>query len=367
MRFTARVFTSLCIAILPGCAGCFLGGSATSMGSRWDIFAGGGSYLGTHPSVSPDGLSVVYSTPATGQGDIYRFDRTTGRNVRLTTDPEYDGYPLFSRDGKHLLFEHEKNGVAHLYIMDADGESLRPLTDGPTFDFGASFSKDGRTIVFCRDREGVCHLWKMDADGRNPRPLTDGPWFDSSPSFSPDGGRIVFKRQEKGQIYLTPPSDEESLSRRFPEILVMNADGSDQRRLTHNRSWDEPLSFSPDGKRIFCYREDEYDKVPKFWGTTILDVDGSNSRDIGEGFTPALSPDGRQIVFGTYEPGIGLMNADGTGRRTIYRSRFNIGELTFTPDGAHIVFVEWPEEHGAGSIKILDLETTKTEMAPDIK
>ena len=36
MRPTALVFTSLCVAILLGCAGC-IGGSATSMGSRWDI------------------------------------------------------------------------------------------------------------------------------------------------------------------------------------------------------------------------------------------------------------------------------------------------------------------------------------------
>ena len=95
---------------------------ATSMGSRWDIYAGGGSYLGTHPSVSPDGISIVYSTPATGHGDIYRFDRTTAKNVRLTTDREYDGYPLFSRDGRHVVFEHETNGTSHLYVMDADGK-----------------------------------------------------------------------------------------------------------------------------------------------------------------------------------------------------------------------------------------------------
>src|SRR5262249_8408851 len=133
-RLTGRTLRSLFVAVLSGCAGC-IGGGATSMGSRWDIYAGGGEYLGTHPSVSPDGLSAVSSTPAPGHGDIYPLDRTAGRSIRLTTDPEYDGYPLFSRDGKQILFEHETNCISHLYVMDADGKGQKPLTDGPTFDF----------------------------------------------------------------------------------------------------------------------------------------------------------------------------------------------------------------------------------------
>jgi Tol biopolymer transport system component len=329
------------------------------MCSRWGTYTGGGEYVGTHPSVSPDGLSVVYSTPATGHGDIYRFDRTTGMNIRLTTDPDYDGYPLFSGDGKHILFEHETNGISHLYVMDADGDGQRPLTDGPTFDFGASFSKDGRTIAFCREREGVCHVWAMNVDGSNPRPLTDGPWFDCSPSFSPDGGRIVFKRRERGQRYLTPPRDEEALSRRFDEVYVMNADGTHPHRLTHNSDDDVPICFSPEGTRIFFCRS---------WRMGVMDSDGANAHDLGDGFYPALSLDGRKMVFTTArDQGIGLMNFDGTGRRTIYRSRFRTSEPAFTPDGTHLVFVEWPEEHGAGSIRTLDIETTKTAPASEIK
>ncbi len=364
-RYSRRLPTALAtlsLALVSGCSGCIFGGSATSMGSRWDIHAGGGSYLGTHPSVSPDGLSIVYSTPATGHGDIYRFDRSTAKNVRLTTDPEYDGYPIFSRDGTHIVFEHETNGISHLQVMDSDGKNQRPLTDGPTFDYGASFSNDGQTIVFCREREGICHLWTMDADGGNPRQLTDGPWWDSSPLFSPDDGRIVFNRMEKGQIYLTPPKDAEALSRRFPELYVMNTDGTNPLRLTHNSDFDEPISFSADGTRIFFRRPSTA------W---VMDSDGSNIDALGEGGEQALSRDGRQIAFATLgrevDHGIGLMNADGTGRRVVYHSRTRISELAFTPDGAHVVFVEWSEGHGADRIKIVDVVTSKIEMIPEIR
>ncbi len=358
MRITALVLMSLGVAILLGCTG-FIGGSATSMGSRWDIYAGGGSYRGTHPSVSPDGLAVVYSTPAAGHGDIYRFDRATGRSIRLTTDPDYDGYPLYSRDGRHILFEHESKGVSHLYTMDTDGKNKRPLTDGPTFDFGASYSNDGQTIVFCRDQDGICHIWLMGADGTDPRPLTDGPWFDCAPSFSADGGRIVFRRMERAQAYLGPPSDREALTRRFGEIYVMNADGTDLQRLTHNSDDDVPISFSPDGTRIFFCRE---------WRFGAMDSTGWNVQFFCDGFSPALSADGRTIVFqSARDRGIGLVDANGAGDRMVYRSRFGCSEPTFTPDGASVVFVEWPEEHGAGRIKILDLKTTATEPVHKIK
>jgi dipeptidyl aminopeptidase/acylaminoacyl peptidase len=351
-------FTALCIAILPGCAGCPFGGSATSMGSRWDIYAGGGSYLGTQPSVCPDGLSVFYSAPATGHGDIYRFDRSTGKNVRLTTYPEYDGYPLVSKDGKHIIFERETNGIGHLYVMDADGKDQRPLTDGPTFDFGASFSTDGQTIVFCRDRDGVCHLWVMNADGSNPEPLTDDLWFDCSPTFSPDGKQIVFNRMERGQIHLNPPADDEELSRRFTEVYVMNSDGTNQHRLTHNGEDDMPIAYSANGARIFFRVASR---------TLVMDSDGSNVQDLGQGHEQSLSLDGQRIVFDMIDRQIGIMNADGTGRRAIYQSPTRISNPIFTPDGAHVVFVEWPEIHGAGTIKILDLQTTKTETAPGIQ
>ena len=238
---------------------------------------------GVRLSVSPDGLSVVYSTPVTGDGDSYRFDRTTGKNVRLTDDRDYDGYPIFSGDGKFVLFEHETNGISHLYIMDADGRNKRPLTGGSTFYFGASYSTDGRTILFGRDRGGFCHIWSMSADGSDSRPLTDGPWFDSLPRFSPDGRRIIFKRREQGQKYFSPPKDEEALSCRFDEVYLMNADGTDLHRLTRNSKDDEPIGFSGNGTRII---------LGNAWRIYAIDPDGSNTHDLGQGHEQALSSTG---------------------------------------------------------------------------
>lgn len=252
--------------------------------------------------------------------------------------------------------------------MDADGTSQQQLTDGPTDDFSASYSRDGARIVFSRshDLEGVSHLWIMDADGTHQEQLTDGLWFDFSPVFSPDGARILFGRRNQIRPRLLPRVGPTTL--RFPEIFITDLDGSDPRRLTRNLGWDGPVSFSSDGKQIFYYHEQ--DEPSRFRGISVMDVDGSNSRNLGEGSVPELSPDGRrivQIITSDYRPtGVVLMSADGSGRRIIHRCDTVHTEPTFTPDGLHIVFVEWPEDRGAGSIVLLDLETSKLERVPKI-
>jgi Tol biopolymer transport system component len=361
-------FGTLMLIIFPHCS---FGQAVAPWIDRWARFAGGGEYTGTRPSFSPEGAFVVYSTPATGHGDLYRFDRRTGKNTRLTSGLGYHGDAVYSRDGKRIFFLEEANRVGHIWSMDADGSHRTRLTNGPTYDTISCFSRDGSMIVFNRMQEGFSHIWVMSADGSGQKELTSGSWWDVASAFALDGSRILFSRQEERRIRLMPVTGGASL--RFFEVFVMNADGKDQRRLTNNLGVDTPLCFSQDGKQIFYYRQDEYGKVPPFQGLSVMGEDGSNSRDLVQGYQPAVSPDRRRFAFITFgpmqglpEPGVGLINADGTDRRTVYTSYARPTEPAFALDGSTIVFVEWPDEHGAGRIKILDLQTSKVEAVPKI-
>src|ERR1700676_4995687 len=75
-----------------------------SASSRWGRYLAGGSFIGGHPAMSPDGDSIVYASPRSGNGDIYKFSRTTKRTVRLTASAEYEGDPQFSPDGTKIAF-----------------------------------------------------------------------------------------------------------------------------------------------------------------------------------------------------------------------------------------------------------------------
>ena len=77
----------------------------------------------------------------------------------------------------------------------------------------------------------------MNVDGTNIVNLTNSPGYDYSPNWSPDGQQVAFVSERDGNS----------------EIYVMNADGSNQRRLTNNTSadWLGSSAWSPEGRIIY--------------------------------------------------------------------------------------------------------------------
>ena len=89
-------------------------------------------------------------------------------------------------------------------------------------------------IAFLSERDGNREIYVMDADGSNQTRLTHNPAFDESPDWSSDGTKIAFLSERDGN----------------GEIYVMDADGSNQTRLTHNPAFDAYPTWSPDGTKI---------------------------------------------------------------------------------------------------------------------
>lgn len=77
----------------------------------------------------------------------------------------------------------------------------------------------------------------------------------------------------------------------------------------------------------------------------LYELAGGNLRQLTSGFDPALSPDGRQVVFtrGGGDNGIYLINADGSGERKIFGERELLLSPKWSPDGKWIVFMRGDE------------------------
>ena len=141
-------------------------------------------------------------------------------------------------------------------------------------------------------------------------PLAPGHSF--TPAWSPDATKIAFV--SAGYNY------------ERPEVWVMNADGTGQRRLT--RKGDEP-AWSPDGLSIAFSRGRDIH---------VMSPDGSGERMLTRnGYSPAWSPDGGSIAF-VRTGEIFVMFADGTEQRRLTRSRLPEFNPDWSPTGTKIAF-----------------------------
>ena len=117
----------------------------------------------------------------------------------------------------------------------------------------------GNRIAFVSDRDGNFEIYMMNADGSNQTRLTNNPAEDGMPAWSPDGSCLAFNSDRDGNF----------------EIYVMDADGSNQTRLTNDPGWDTMPAWSPDGSCL-AFNSDRDGKSEIY----VMDADGSNQRNL---------------------------------------------------------------------------------------
>jgi TolB protein len=241
------------------------------------------------PAWSPDGSQLAYATHV---GSTYDLDRSEifvigvdgSSRRRLTSNGAYDADPAWSADGKRIVFSRvtgfgEEGANGGLFVMYATGGGEKQLTRvaWPRYDRAPAWSPDGEQIVFERvtfgdvsEDAGRSELYVMSPDGGDERRIASG----SEPSWSPDGTRIVYSSIEDGHGRTC--FHECSTSR---EIHVVDADGSDDQRLTDSEADDHWPAWSPDG--FFIAFTSDRSNPPKHENEIyVMRADGSGVRRI---------------------------------------------------------------------------------------
>ncbi|MFW6083583.1 MAG: TolB family protein [Gemmatimonadota bacterium] len=230
-----------------------------------------------------------------------------------------------------------------IYVANRAGTDLVDLSNNDRWDTGPDFSTNGRLIAFSSDRDAdraipiqdrPFDIYVMNADGSDVRRLTDDPGKDANPDWSPNGRRIAWGSCEAGGTC---------------DVHVMNADGSGKTKLTDTDDHNEGVPrWSPNGRRIlFASDRDRDPNLPAHQrgrDLYVMNADGSGVRRLTEsGYNTFAdwSHNGRRIVFMGGDQGneIFVMNADGTDR-----TRLRDGTVPlWAPNGRRIAF-GWQQE-----------------------
>lgn len=250
---------------------------------------------------------------------------TDARRPQGLTASDVAYSPSFSSVGSAMFYHTDANGPSALMRADTDsgGAVLRitRIVDDSARNFHVRPSPDGTRIAFDSDRDGERAIYVADADGRHVRRVSaDG--FAAVPSWSPDGETLAFVRAEPEHP-------------RVWNLWTTDLTTGTFRRLTNHRvgqPWGG--SWFPDGKRIAYSLEDRL---------VILDLETGAERTFPSPKpgrllrTPAVSPDGRRVIFQVRRDGAWLLELkDGSMRKVL--SDPTAEEFTWSPDGRRVAY-----------------------------
>lgn len=346
------------------------------------------------PSVSPDGTQVIFDSNRDGENvDLYVKDINNDLPPRkltsLPSNEEHRGN-CWSLDGSKLLITSDQSGKSNIFVMSAESSDIKPFLSDPKADLltpifapgdsemvfqaryadrslhierlsladrsrkmvfeteadtvssslSPSISPDGRTIVFANRVAGNSDLFVVPSHGGEAVNISNSPSAEGEPSFSRDGSRIYFQ------------SNRDLQYGRF-QLLVMNKDGSDVRRVTGRDGYEFSPVEAKDGWLLFsCDREDGasksldicsfytdksasderiasrryHDTQPAY--SKELDVIAFVSQSEGNNEIFVVRPDGKGMVRLTNDPGDDIspqffenalyFSSDRSGRFAIY-------------------------------------------------
>jgi len=266
----------------------------------------------------------------------------------ITPTPLPQPTPIGAGGKIAFVSDRDNSGFDQIFVMEYDGSNVTQLTFDETDKSWPMWSPDGQSILYVADG-GLgqyntplnLEIWVMDADGGNQTNLTQARGDDEDPVWSPDGSQIVF------------------VSRRFGgtrQLMVMNADGSEQQRVSIEFEEYNP-TFSPDGQTLMFSSTFFYTLNVRSWDESNPPPDAQNLFDlepalydnrwnepdrIGKGLEPAWSPDGDWIVYVRTSGNnrrIYLLdaNSDGATVRSLDTLGLNF-DPAWSPDSLWIVF-----------------------------
>jgi Tol biopolymer transport system component len=301
-------------------------------------------------------------------GRTHSFTTTRGSWISLDVSP----------DGRTIVFDL----LGDLYTLPVAGGKATRLTSGMAYDVQPRFSPDGKEIVFISDRSGGDNVWRLSLDLKDTVQVTKGNnSLYVSPEWTPDGSAIVVSRTEglggasKLWMYHRDGGSGIQLIKEPENLKVLGA------------------AFGADPRYIWLAQRTgdwQYNAVFPQYQLAVYDRETGRRTTMtsryGSGVRPALSPDGKWLVYGSrHDTDTGLRIRDlqsGEERWLAYpvqrddqESRAPLDALpgfSFTPDSRAVVASYGGEiwrvpVDGGAATKIPFTADVELEMGPEVR
>ena len=214
----------------------------------------------------------------------------------------------------------------------------------------SAFANEHR-MVFESYRDGKYEIYAADGDGNSAVRLSSGSGLNRYPKLRAGAISVAFTYGNSGSR----------------DLRSVRKDGSALTQLSGVQGFSD-VAWSPDGTKLTYARRtattDVYLATFDFMANVIS---GEVCLTCGSGrnaFEPALSPDGKQIVFvkaSATEPKGALwrMNADGTSPQQLTGEQWWIADVRWSPDGSQVAFDYAPSRDAWQRLGALTLATGK--------
>lgn len=347
------------------------------------------------PSFSPDGEFVYYSTVEEGIGTLYKVPALGGEKTKITVD--VDSRVTISPDGGRIAFiRHNPNeGGDTILVAGSDGSDAAPFLQTKDVGFdqftGVDWSPDGKRLLIGVFKNGVETQRKVSfvtvATGdKHLEPFGERGWYGAkSFQWTRDGKGIILAGKlnsgDNVQVWhldypsgmthqvTTDTSDyaSVSVSADGTTIVATRVDTISNLQTVDPKT-KESRSIVPDNKNLFGFGG--FAETPngrflivKNTGKDLqifsVSGDGGDERQLttgsGQNLFPAVSPDGKFIVFSSSRDGglfsIWKMNSDG-GSPVRLTSAENVNDLQpqLTLDGRSIIFMRQTSDGGRAQV-----------------
>ena len=233
--------------------------------------------------------------------------------------------PSYDNAGTAMFYQVAHDGASSLVRADTDSRGavlkVTKIVDDPANNYHVRPSPDGSRIAFDSDREGERGVYVADADGKHVRRVSpEG--YASVPSWSPDGESLAFVRADPNRPNVW-------------NLWTLNLETGALRQIT-KRTYGAPWggSWFPDGQRIAYSHEDRLIVHDLRTGRERVFRTPKSGHLVR---TPAVSPDGRRIMFQVQHDGAWMLELGDSSMRRILEDP-TAEEYTWAPDGRRVAY-----------------------------